>query len=236
MKWRKIMRWNDIEKDKEINDSFAFIGNGELFISNKAWKLIDGADSCRYITFVRAKKDRIIYVGIKFRENKTFTSFEYTKTSLKGCEGIIIKAKDLLFHLYGKEAVSQKYTKRSVLLDNENPNVLIIYNKYSPSYVFTDGVVTKRVRRHHVGSILNSEWLVASSYSIIKNEKKIPMYKIVNQYTGEVMEISPRALADIEKGLTTVNNVKKARKIGVNSWRGIKGAKKRKIVKHLENK
>ena len=46
--------------------------------------------------------------------------------------------------------------------------------------------------------------------------------------SGTTIEISFRALIDIERGLTTVKNIKKFRKIGRGSWLGKKELKKRK--------
>lgn len=230
------MEWKDVVcSNNSQSQPYALLGNGELFISIDACNRIDGFDSCAFITFVKTVKDRLNYVGIKFRENQNLSSFKFLKTDLPDRKGIIIKAKDILFQLFGKEALSKHLIKKSVVFDKKNPNVLIIYNNFIQDYYVKTDNGNIKIRRRHVGTTLNSCWLVVKCFNKVANNKKTPLYLLKNTNTGEEVEISSRALFDIEKGLTTVERIKKARTIGVNKWRGIRATQKRKRNKHFED-
>lgn len=229
-KWKEI----DVSSENVESEPYASVGNGRLKLSIGACNLINNFHSYRYVTFTRAKQDRIYFVGLRFEKNKTETSFALYKES-DGEYGATIFASDLLKTLYGEEGVSKNYTKHEVIVDKENHNTLVVYYNYKKKYYIRDeNEGKKQIRTKHINTIIDKEWKVLSSCSKAKNGKKYPTYKVQNISTGEVVEISARALIDIERGLSTIESIKLSREIGVGSYLGTKRAAKKKRIKELE--
>ena len=231
---RKNQKPNDIVSDNTKSESYAFVGCEVLKISQGACKLIKGFKKSNYAVFTKVKKDRIFYVGLRFEESKSDNSYILEKTN-DAEFGAIIYASDLLKTLYGEEAKNKEYTKHEVVLDPNNPNTLVIYNNYKRKYYIFGDETKKPIKSKHINTIVDGAWKVLSSKSKTKNNKKAPSYLLRNVETGEEIEISSRALFDIEKGLTTINNIKTSREIGVNTYRGIQRAKKKKKLKELHS-
>lgn len=228
MEWKDI----DISSEKVENDSFADIGNGRIKLSIGACNLIKDFGGCSYVTFKKAKQDRIYYVGLKFCQFKTDYSYDLFKID-DGTYGAIILAEDLIKTLYGPEGASKSFTKHEVILNKEDPRMLIVYNNYKRKYYIRDEKGPIMVRGKHIGTIIDKEWKVISSSALDDNGKKSPMYLLKNIYTTEEIKISSRALFDIEKGLTTVDNLKLSRRIGVHSYLGRRRAAKKKRIKDI---
>ena len=229
MKWKEI----NIKTEKNETEPFVAIGKGKIKVSKGACSLIDNFDKCTFVTFMRAKKDRIYFVGLKFSETPNPNAYVFLRPESK-IFGAVIVARDLIRTLYGKEGVADKYTKHSITMDRDKPNMLVIYYNYKNHY-YLDNDASRPVRTRHIGSIVNDEWLVVSSSPKDENGKKSPTYLLRNINNGEEIRISTRALADINRGLTTVENIKLCRKIGINSYRGIRRAEKKERIKLLKN-
>ena len=229
------MEWKDIDTSSEKieNDSFADIGNGRIKLSIGACKLIKDFDGCSFVSFKKAKQDRIYYVGLKFCQFKTESSYVLNKVN-DPTYGAVILAEDLIKTLYGPEGASESFTKHEVILNKDDARMLIVYNNYKRKYFIRDEKGIKRVRGKHIGTIVDKEWKVISSSAIDDKGKRSPMYVLKNIYTTEEMKISSRALFDIEKGLTTVDNLKLSRRIGVRSYLGRKRAAKKKRIKDID--
>ena len=81
---------------------------------------------------------------------------------------------------------------------------------------------------------MNDIWLVASCSSSTSDGKKRPTYILRNIETGREIEVSSRAIFDIEAGVTTVENVLAFRYWGRKSWMAYmttEKAKQRKATK-----
>lgn len=230
MDWKEI----DISSDKIENDSFAEIGNGRIMLSIGACKLIKDFVACNYVSFRKAKKNRIYYTGLKFCQFKTDSTYEIHKIK-DDKYGAFVVAKDLVNTIYGPEGTSKEYTKHNAIIDEKNPRVLIIYNNYKKQYYFHDENKRKIVRGKHIGTIIDKEWEVISSSAFNENGKRSPTYLVKNINTGEEIYISSRALFDIEKGLSTINGLKLSRSIGVYKYLGKRRAAKKKRIKNLSS-
>lgn len=230
MEWSEI----DITSEKIGKDKYVAIGNGRIKISKGACDLIKDFDKCDYVTFLRAKKDRILFVGLRFEQNETNNSLKIDKDEDEAY-GAIIYARDIVETFYGEEGKSKSYTKHLVDFDPKNPNILVIYYNYRKQYIILNGL-NKPMRQKHIGVVIDKEWKVLSSYNHTKeNGKKAPMYKLKNINTGEEISISSRALIDIERGLTTIENIKLARTIGIASYLGKRRSAKKKRIKPLNS-
>ena len=64
-------------------------------------------------------------------------------------------------------------------------------------------------------------------------QENTPVLKNIN--TGEKIEISIRALIDIERGQTSVDNIRKCREVGTASWLVKKRAEKKKKLKAIDD-
>lgn len=229
-KWKEI----DLTSENPEIDSFASIGNGCIRISRGACRLIENFEECNYVSFQRAKKDRIYFLGIKFRKNKVRNSIPFHKGEDK-IFGATIAAESLVHTFYGYEGIDKDYTKHSISLSDEDPNVIIIFYNYKNKYFEEDDEEKKKpVRTRHIGQILNDEWRVMSSKAKSKT-RKYPIYILKNINTGEKIELSIRALIDIERGQTSVENIKKCREVGTASWLGKKRAEKKKRLKAIDD-
>ena len=228
MKWKEI----DLTSENPENDAFASIGNGCIRISREACKLIEKFDECKYVSFQRAKKDRIYFLGIRFTKYKSRNSIPFYKGDDK-VFGATISASSLVHTFYGFEGIDRDYTKHAISVESNNPDVLIIYYNYINKYFEEEEETKKPVRSRHIGQILNGEWRVLSCKAKSK-ARKYPVYQLKNIHTGEKIEISVRALIDIERGLTTVENIKKCREIGTAKWLGKKRAEKKKRIKAID--
>lgn len=228
------MKWNDIDTSSEKieNDSFADVGNGRIKLSIGACKLIKDFNGCSYVVFKRAKQDRIYYIGLKFCQFESNSSYVLNKIKDK-TYGAVIIAEDLIKTLYGQEGASESFTKHEVILNESDPRMLIVYNNYKRKYYIHDGKGLKRVRGKHIGTIIDKEWEVVSSSATNEKGKRSPTYLLKNIYNMEEINISSRALFDIEKGLTTIDNLKLSRRIGVASYLGRKRAAKKKRIKDI---
>ena len=229
MEWKDI----DISSEKIENDSFADIGNGRIKLSIGACKLIKDFDGCSYVAFKKAKQDRIYYIGLKFCQFKTDHSYELIKVK-DDTYGAVIIAEELIKALYGPEGASESFTKHDVILNKEDSRMLIVYNNYKRKYYIRDEKGPKRVRGKHIGTIIDKEWKVISSCAIDEEGKKSPTYLLKNVCTKEEIKISSRALFDIEKGLTTVDNLKLSRRIGYRSYLGRRRAAKKKRIQRID--
>lgn len=228
MEWKGI----DLTSEHPEDDAFVYIGNGCIRVSRKACMLINNFDECNYVSFQRAKKDRIYFLGLRFTNNKTSDSIPFHKGEDK-IFGATISATKLVHTFFGYEGINKDYTKHAVSIDDADPNVIVVYYNYVNKYYERDEESKKPVRTRHIGQILNEEWMVMSSEA--KSEiRKYPVYVLKNINTGETMEISTRALIDIERGLTSVSNIKKCREVGTASWLGRKRAEKKKKLKAID--
>ena len=228
-KWKEI----DVSRDHIETDPFASIGNGRIKLSIGACKLISNFDSYYYVTFTKAKQDRIYFVGLRFEQRKSENSFKVIKDN-DGEFGATILASDLLRVLYGEESVAETYTKHEVIVDPDNSNTLVVYYNYKKRYKIRSENYVKPIRSKHIGTIIDKEWKVMSSRGKAQSGKNYPTYLVKNINTNEEMEISTRALSDIEKGLTTIENIKTSREIGVDSYRGMRRAAKKKRINRIE--
>ena len=228
------MRWKEIDLTSENpeSDAFASVGNGCIRISKGACKLVEDFDECKYVSFQRAKKDRIYFLGVKFKRYKSRNSIPFYKGEDK-IFGATISASSLVHTFYGFEGIDKDYTKHAISPDKDDPNVIIIYYNYLNKYYEEDEEVKKPVRSRHIGQILNDEWRVVSCKAKSKI-RKYPVYQLKNINTGEMIEISVRALVDIERGMTSVDNIKKCREIGTAKWLGKKRAEKKKKLKAID--
>ena len=228
-------KWNEIDTSSEHADKspFAAIGNGRLKLSIGACRLIKDFNRCNYVIFAKAKKDRVLFVGLRFGKIETQTSFRVYKES-DDEYGATIIASDLLNTLYGDESTSSEYTKHEVILDPANSDTLVVYYNYKKKYYIEENGAKKRIRTKRINTIIDKEWKILYSKNHSSTGKKYPVYIIKNINTGEEMEISTRALSDIEKGLTSVEKIKLCREIGVNTYRGKRMAAKKKLVKALK--
>ena len=229
-KWKEI----DISSEHIETDPFASIGNGRLKLSIGACKLINNFDSYYYVTFTKAKQDRIYFVGLRFERRKSKNSFRLIKDN-DGEFGVTILASDLLKALYGEESTAETYTKHEVIVDPNSANTLVVYYNYKKKYSIRSDDQVKRIRSKHIGTIIDKEWKVISCSGKAQNGKRYPTYIVKNINTEEEVEISTRALIDIERGLTSIESIKTSREIGVASYLGKRrAAKKKRIAKIKE--
>ena len=229
MKWKEI----DLTSENPEVDAFISIGNGCIRLSRGACKLIEDFDTAKYVTFQRAKKDRIYFLGIRFTNVKTSDSIPFYKGEDK-IFGATISATKLVHTFFGYEGINRDYTKHAISLDKDDPNVIVVYYNYVNKYYEKDEETKKPVRTRHIGQVLNDEWRVMSSKAKSKT-RKYPIYVLKNINTGEKIEISIRALIDIERGQTSVDNIKKCREVGTASWLGKKRAEKKKKLKAIDD-
>ena len=228
MKWKEI----DLTAENPENDAFASIGNGCIRISKEACKLVEDFEKCKYVSFQRAKLDRIYFLGIRFTKYKYRNSIPFHKGEDK-IFGATISAERLVHTFYGFEGIDKDYTKHAISLDKNDPSVLIMYYNYINKYYEKEEEKKKPVRSRHIGQILNDEWRVISSKAKSK-VRKYPVYQLKNINTGEMLEVSVRALVDIERGLTSAENIKKCREAGTAKWLGKKRAEKKKRLKAID--
>lgn len=229
-----MIQWEEVSLQSENDkvEPFALIGCGRIKLSKGACALIKDFDKCNYVSFVRAKRYRLVFIGIKFQREKTDNAIKFEKIE-NDTIGAVIRNEKLFHTFYGEEGISRKYSKRVVDLERDNPNILVIFHKFLANYYPSDNPNYK-LRRKHIGTIIDNEWKVMRSYTKINsNGNKTPMYIINNINTNEEMEISTRALNDIVKGYTTVSNIKYAREIGVASYLGKRRREKQKKIKDL---
>ena len=229
MDWKEI----DIIQENPDKDPFVSIGNGQINVSRGACNLIKDFNTSNFVTFLRAKKDRILFIGLRFDAEESNKTIRFEKIN-EGQYGAVIRAKDLIETLFGNEGKNIEFTKHLIDVDPSHPNAIVIYHQYRKRYLFNDDNRIKTVRQRHIGSIVDNEWKVLSSFNVItKNGKKAPNYLLKNINTGEEISISCRALIDIKNGLTSMQNLKQSREIGVASYLGKKRAAKRKRIKHI---
>ena len=228
-KWKEI----DISSEHIETDPFASIGNGRLKLSIGACRLINNFDSYYYVTFTKAKQDRIYFVGLRFERRKSKNSFRLIKDG-DGEFGVTILASDLLKALYGEESTAETYTKHEVIADPNSANTLVVYYNYKKKYSIRNGDQVKRMRSKHIGTIIDKEWKVISCSGRAQNGKKYPTYIVKNINTEEEVEISTRALIDIERGLTSIESIKTSREIGVASYLGKRRAAKKKRISKIK--
>lgn len=229
-----MIQWEEIslKTEDETKDPFALVGCGRIKLSKGACDLIKDFDKCEYVSFVRTKRYRQIFIGIKFQQEKTENSIKFEKVNDDKI-GAIIRNEELVKTFYGAEGISRKFTKRAVDLEIDNPNILVVFHKHQVNYFPSDNPNYK-LRKRHIGTIIDEEWKVIRSYSKVNtNGKKTPMYILKNINNGEEIEISTRALNDIVKGYTSIKNIKYAREIGIASYLGKCRAAKKKKIKGL---
>lgn len=229
--WQEI----DVSNESPENDPYIAIGYGRLKLSIGACKLINNFDSFNYVSFTKAKLDRVFFIGLKLEKTKSKNSFLLFKMN-DGEYGASVDAPNLIVNLYGEEGASEKYTKHDAVLDPKNPGILVIYTKHQKRYFVEDENGKKQIRRRHINTIIDKEWKVICSRKSAQNGKNYPTYLLRNINTGEEIEISTRALADIEKGNTSVESIKTCREIGTASYLGKKMAEKKKRLKKLDVK
>ena len=75
---------------------------------------------------------------------------------------------------------------------------------------------------------------MASCSSSTSDGKKRPTYTLRNIETGREIEVSPRAIFDIEAGVTTVENVLAFRYWGRKSWMAYMTTQKAKIKREAK--
>lgn len=75
---------------------------------------------------------------------------------------------------------------------------------------------------------------MASCSSSTSDGKKRPTYTLRNVETGREIEVSPRAIFDIEAGVTTVENVLAFRYWGRKSWMAYMTTQKAKIKREAK--
>ena len=83
---------------------------------------------------------------------------------------------------------------------------------------------------------MNEKWRVISCSSTTSDGKKRPTYTLENIDTGRQIEVSPRAIFDIEAGITTVDNVLAFRYWGRKEWMSYITTEKAKMKREAKNK
>lgn len=229
------MNWEEIKNNskKPDNNMFAVVGRGRIKLSRAVCQSINCFDECNYATFLRAKRDRVYFVGLKFCKANKGNAIKIIKNE-NGVYGVSIIAPDLIGTLYGEEGSAKEYTKHNVVFDPKDPDIVVIYYNYKTKVYIGDDEDERPIRGKHIGNIVDKEWKVIRCFSKNESGKNSPMYLLRNVNTGEEIKIFVRALIDIEKGYTTIEKIKLSHRIGVGRYCGKMRAAKKKRLSALD--
>ena len=223
------MNWDKIDIKNE--NLYVLIGNGRIILTMETCHLINNFDDYNYVEFYKTKINRVTYLGLLFVKDETPGSSKIVK-GVNG-SGAVINNALLIRNIYGAEGLASTYIKKSVLPDDDNPNMIVIHNNYSPVFEYGKD---KKIRKKRIGTLLNDKWLIVSCCGHAPNGKKYPTYHIRNIEDGSEMDVSVRVVADVDKGLTTIDNIIMSHKVGVNRWRGLSARKKARAFKNIQRK
>ena len=211
------MNWETVKissKSRGKTSAYASVGFGRISLSYGACALVEDFPKYKYAQILRARKDGKLCIGIRLLVESAENTIRISKRKIKG-ELIeysgSIDSKPLVEELFGIEGAQNKATRHSVVLDDTEKNILVIYGEYWRKHNYSG-------RKRHVGVILNDKWRVISCSSMTSDGKKRPTYTLENIDTGRQIEVSPRAIFDIEAGVTTVDNVLAFRYWGRKEW------------------
>lgn len=223
------LKWEQINIDPDgTSDPRVLLGSGKIIFTQAAIRLLENK-KIRWAEIYKTKIHRVTYYGFHFIEKKTSNSIKVKKDHFEGEKVFIIDDFELTKALYGSEAINDKKTFRFVMLSKDLENSLVIGDFYKRNYSTITG---SPIRKRHIGTILDDVWLIERSYA----GETHPVYVLKNIFTNRRIEISSRAVNDIEKGLTSVNNILSAREIGITKWRAIKAGEKSNKSKFLKKK
>ena len=211
------MNWEAVKissRSRGKTSAYASIGFGRINLSYGACALVKDFPKFKFAQILRGKKDGRLCIGIKLLEESGENTIRLSKRKVKGkvveYSGSI-DSKPLVEELFGMEGNAKKATRRSIVLDDTDKNILVIFGDYWRKHNYTG-------RKRHVGVVLNEKWLVVSSSATTLDGKKRPAYILRSIDTGREIEVSPRAIFDIEAGITTVENVLAFRYWGRKEW------------------
>ena len=197
----------EINKEQLEMDPYVSLGYGKMVFSPGACVALGGAETFKYVEIFKTRISKVCYFVFKFIKNKTKSCIKCSMDFVDSKPVIVIDDTKLIEALYGIEGVQPKETKRSLIKNDEMTNSFIVWNFYKENFMLSSG---KRIRKKHIGTIINDEWLIVGSHS-----KPHPCYTLKNIHNSREIELSTRAVADIEKGLTNVNKILARREKGI---------------------
>ena len=120
-------------KSRGKTSSYASVGFGRINLSYGACLLIKDFPKYKYAQVLRGKKDGKLCIGIRFLEESGEDTIRLSKRKVKGqvveYSGSI-DSKPLVSELFGIEGDQHKVTRHSVVLDDDDKNILVIYGDY----------------------------------------------------------------------------------------------------------
>ena len=130
------MNWETIKissKSRGKTSAYASVGFGRISLSYGACALVDDFPKYKYAQILRARKDGKLCIGIRLLEESAENTIRISKRKIKG-ELIeysgSIDSKPLVEELFGIEGAQNKATRHSVVLDDSEKNILVIYGEY----------------------------------------------------------------------------------------------------------
>lgn len=127
------MNWETVKIDgnrQGKNTAYASIGFGRIVLNSAACSLIDNFNDYKYAQILKARKDGKLCVGIKLLKDCKENSIKIGKRKIKGViveKSLSLDNKSLMEDLFGIQGTQNKATRYSVVLDDEDKNILVIY-------------------------------------------------------------------------------------------------------------
>ena len=130
------MNWETVKissRSRGKTSAYASIGFGRINLSYGACALVEDFPKFKYVQILRGKKDGKLCIGIKLLEESGENTVRLSKRKIKG--KIVeysgsIDSKPLVEELFGMEGNAKKATRRSVVLDDTDKNILVIFGDY----------------------------------------------------------------------------------------------------------
>ena len=130
------MNWETVKissTSRGKTSAYASVGFGRITLNYGACALVDDYPKYKYAQILRAKKDGKLCIGIKLLEESAENTIRISKRKVKGqlieYSGSI-DSKPLVEELFGIEGSQHKATRHSVVLDDSDKTILVIYGEY----------------------------------------------------------------------------------------------------------
>ncbi len=127
MIWETVKIKND---KKGRNTAFASIGFGRIVLNTAACDLIEDFGAYKYVQILKGIKDGKLCVGLKLLKDCQENSIKISRRKSNGEiieKSLSVDNKMLMEEIFGIRGTQNKVTRYSVLLDNDNKNILVIY-------------------------------------------------------------------------------------------------------------
>lgn len=130
------MNWETVKissRSRGKTSAYASIGFGRINLSYGACVLVKDFPKFKYAQILRGKKEGKLCIGIKLLEESGENTIRLSKRKVKGkvveYSGSI-DSKPLVEELFGMEGNAKKVTRRSIVLDDVDKSILVIFGDY----------------------------------------------------------------------------------------------------------